>query len=151
MTGRLIPAIALVVVVIDVVLLATSTITPPVALALFLAVEIPIGVAVVSGYLRRYRAHRAAADTRADAVRALAADDPYLRMMTAEARTLASLGRELHRAGDSRRRRGRSLAGRARRDISDPGAHTPGAGQRAALPVECTRAAGGQLDPTARR
>lgn len=100
MTGRLIPAIALVVVVIDVVLLATSTITPPVALALFLAVEIPIGVAVVSGYLRRYRAHRAAADTRADAVRALAADDPYLRMMTAEARTLASLGRWIARRPD---------------------------------------------------
>ena len=100
MTGRLIPAIALVVVVIDVVLLATSTITPPVALALFLAVEIPIGVAVVSGYLRRYRAHRGAADTRADAVRALAADDPYLRMMTAEARTLASLGRWIARRPD---------------------------------------------------
>lgn len=100
MTGRLIPAIALVVVVIDVVLLATGTITPAVALALFLAVEIPLGVAVASGYLRRYRAHRAAADTRADAVRALAADDPYLRLITAEARTLASLGRWIARRPD---------------------------------------------------
>lgn len=59
MDSRLIPLIALVVVATDAVLLATGTIGPAVALALFLIVEIPLGALAVTGYARRYRAHRA--------------------------------------------------------------------------------------------
>lgn len=105
MTVRLIPAIALLVVVIDGAMLTTGVIGPAVALTLFLAVEVPLGAVVVVGYVRRYRAHRttaggAAANTRRDAWRALAADDPYLRLATAEASTLASLGRWIARRPD---------------------------------------------------
>ena len=100
MTGRLLPAVAVVVVVLDAILLATGTITPAVALALFLAVEVPLGAVAVSGYVRRYREHRCRSGSRRDALRALAADDPYLRMMAAEARTFASLGRWIARRPD---------------------------------------------------
>ncbi|KZO60527.1 hypothetical protein M3E00_03590 [Dietzia cinnamea] len=55
--------------------------------------EVPIGALAVTGYVRRYRAHRARTETRRDALRALAADDPYLRLGAAEARTIASLAR----------------------------------------------------------
>ncbi|WP_264887453.1 hypothetical protein [Dietzia sp. NCCP-2495] len=92
--------IAIVVVVIDATLLATGVIGPAAALALFLAVEAPLGAAVVTGYVRRYRAHRASTDSRRDALRALAADDPYLRMITFELGTLASLGRWIARRPD---------------------------------------------------
>ncbi|MGX1857635.1 hypothetical protein ACWIFB_09395 [Dietzia sp. NPDC055340] len=92
--------IAIVVVVIDATLLATGVIGPAAALALFLAVEAPLGAAVVTGYVRRYRTHRAGTDSRPNALRALAADDPYLRMIVAEARTLASLGRWIARRPD---------------------------------------------------
>lgn len=100
MTGSLLPAVAVVVVVIDAVLLATGTITPAVALALFLAVEVPLGAVAVAGYLRRYRDHRRSSGSRREALRALAVDDPYLRMMAAEARTFASLGRWIARRPD---------------------------------------------------
>lgn len=100
MDSRLVPLIALVVVVIDAVLLATGVIGPATALALFLAVEVPLGAIAVSGYVRRYRAHRADARTRADALRALAAEDPYLRLIGTEARTLASLARWVTRRPD---------------------------------------------------
>lgn len=99
MTGKLLPAAALVV-VIDATLLATGVIGPATALALFLAVEVPLGAIAVGGYVRRYRDHRAASHTRRDALRALAAGDPYLRMIRAESRTLASLGRWIARRPD---------------------------------------------------
>lgn len=99
MRGRL-PLVIAVVVVIDATLLATGVIGPATALALFLAVEVPLGAVVVGGYVRRYREHRGGADGRRDALRALAADDPYLRMIGAEARTLASLGRWIARRPD---------------------------------------------------
>lgn len=97
---RLLPVIAVVVVVFDATLLATGVIGPATALALFLAVEVPLGATVVTGYVRRYRAHRASTDSRRDALRALAADDPYLRMITFELGTLASLGRWIARRPD---------------------------------------------------
>ena len=100
MTGRLLPVAALVVVVIDATLLATGVIGPATALALFLAVEIPLGALAVGDYVRRYRHHRAGAHTRRDALRALAAADPFLRMMATEARTFASLGRWIARRPD---------------------------------------------------
>ena len=100
MTGRLIPAAVVVVVVIDAALLATGTITPAVALALFLAVEVPLGAVAMAGYVRRYRDHRRSSGSRREALRALSADDPYLRMMAAEARTFASLGRWIARRPD---------------------------------------------------
>lgn len=100
MTSRLLPAIAVVVVVVDALLLATGVIGPATALALFLAVEVPLGVATVIGYVRRYRAHRAAVDSPREAWRALAADDTYLRLIAAEARTLASLVRWIARRSD---------------------------------------------------
>lgn len=100
MNSRLVPLIALVVVATDAVLLATGTIGPAVALALFLIVEIPLGALAVTGYVRRYRAHRARAETRREALRALAADDPYLRLGAAEARTVASLARWVTRRPD---------------------------------------------------
>lgn len=100
MTSRLLPVIAVVVVVLDATLLATGVIGPAAALALFLAVEIPLGAIVVNGYARRYRHHRAGLGTRLAALRALAADDPYLRLFAAEARTLASLGRWIARRPD---------------------------------------------------
>lgn len=100
MNSRLVPALALVVVVTDGILLATGTIGPAAALALFLAVEIPLGVAAITGYARRYRTHRARSDNRRDAWRALAADDPYLRVAAAEGRTLASLARWIARRPD---------------------------------------------------
>ena len=99
MTSRLVPAIALVVVT-DAVLLATRVIGPAVALALFLAVEVPLGAVAVTGYVRRYRAHRATAETRRAALRALAADDPYLRLAATECRSLASLARWVTRRPD---------------------------------------------------
>src|SRR5699024_10136579 len=55
--SRLVPVIAVVVVVTDAALLATGVIGPAVALALFLAVEIPLGAFAVTDYVRRYRAH----------------------------------------------------------------------------------------------
>lgn len=100
MTSRLLPAIAVVVVVVDALLLATGVIGPATALALILAVEVPLGVATVIGYVRRYRAHRAAVDSPREAWRALAADDTYLRLIAAEARTLASLVRWIARRPD---------------------------------------------------
>lgn len=100
MNSRLIPAIALVVVVTDAILLVTGVIGPATALALFLAAEIPLGATAVTGYVRRYRAHRAATGSRRDAWRALAADDPYLRVGITEARTFASLGRWIARRPD---------------------------------------------------
>ena len=100
MTGRLLPAMAVVVVVIDAALLATGTITPAVALALFLAVEVPLGAVAVTGIVRRYRDHRRRSGSRREALRALAVDAPYLRMMAAEARTFASLGRWIARRPD---------------------------------------------------
>lgn len=100
MIRRLIPAIALVVVVTDAVLLATGTIGPAVALALFLVVEVPLGAVAVTDYVRRYRTHRATTDTRRGALRALTADDPNLRLIATEARTLASLGRWIVRRPD---------------------------------------------------
>ncbi|MET3861391.1 hypothetical protein ABIE38_002324 [Dietzia sp. 2505] len=100
MNSRLLPLIAFVVVVIDAILLATGVIGPATALALFLAVEVPLGVIAVTGYVRRYRAHRADTGTRADALRALAAEDPYLRLIGTEARTLASLARWVTRRPD---------------------------------------------------
>lgn len=100
MNSRLVPAITLVVVAIDAVLLATGVIGSAVALVLFLAVEVPLGTVVVSGYVRRYRAHQARSDSRRDAWRALAADDPYLRLAAAEARTLTSLARWVARRPD---------------------------------------------------
>ena len=100
MTGRLLPVAALVVVVIDATLLATGVIGPATALALFLAVEIPLFALAVGDYVRRYRHHRAGAHNRRDALRALAAADPFLRMMAAEARTFASLGRWIARRPD---------------------------------------------------
>lgn len=100
MIGRLLPAIAVVVVVIDALLLSTGVIGPATALALFLAVEVPLGAATVVGYVRRYRAHRAAVDSPREAWRALVADETYLRMIAVEARTLASLGRWIARRAD---------------------------------------------------
>lgn len=100
MTSRLVPAIALFVVVTDAVLLATGMIGPTVALALFLAVEVPLGTLAVTGYVRRYRAHRATADTRRAALRALATDDPYLRLAATEGRSIASLARWVTRQPD---------------------------------------------------
>ncbi|MCT2122405.1 hypothetical protein [Dietzia cinnamea] len=100
MNSRLVPLIALVVVATDAVLLATGTIGPTVALALFLIVEIPLGALAITGYVRRYRAHRALTETRREALRALAADDPYLRLAAAEARTVASLARSVTRRPD---------------------------------------------------
>lgn len=100
MMRRLVPAIALLVVVSDAVLLATGVIGPTVALALFLAVEVPLGALAVAGYVRRYRALRATADTRRAALRALAADDLYLRLAATEGRSLASLARWVTRRPD---------------------------------------------------
>ncbi|MGN7157448.1 hypothetical protein ACTHRK_15255 [Dietzia cercidiphylli] len=100
MNSRLVPLIALVVVVIDAVLLATGVIGPATAFALFLAVEVPLGAIAVTGYVRRYRAHRADTGTRADALRALGAEDPYIRLIGTEARTLASLARWVTRRPD---------------------------------------------------
>lgn len=100
MMSRLVPAIALLVVVTDGALLATGVIGPGVALALFLAVEIPLGAVVATGYVRRYRAHARSTGSRRGALRALAADDPYWRMVAAEARTFASLGRWIARRPD---------------------------------------------------
>lgn len=100
MNSRLVPLIALVVVATDAVLLVTGTIGPAVALALFLIVEIPLGALAVTGYVRRYRAHRARTETHREALRALAADDPYLRLGAAEARTVASLARWVTRRPD---------------------------------------------------
>src|SRR5699024_7470681 len=98
--SRLVPAIAVVVVVTDAALLATGVIGPAVALALFLAVEIPLGAIAVTDYVRRYRAHARTSGSRRGALRGLAADDPYLRMFVAEARTFASLGRWVARRPD---------------------------------------------------
>ncbi|OAH44214.1 hypothetical protein AYJ66_16980 [Dietzia cinnamea] len=100
MNSRLVPLIALVVVATDAVLLATGTIGPAVALPLFLIVEIPLGALAAAGFLRRYRAHRTHSETRREALRALAADDPYLRLGAAEARTIASLARWVTRRPD---------------------------------------------------
>lgn len=100
MISRLVPVIAVVVVVTDAALLATGVIGPAVALALFLAVEIPLGAIAVTDYVRRYRAHARASGSRRGALRGLAADDPYLRMFVAEARTFASLGRWVARRPD---------------------------------------------------
>lgn len=100
MKWRLLPVIGVVVVVLDATLLATGAIGPGTALALFLAVEVPLGAAVVGDYLRRYRSLRARSGRRRDAWRALAGDDPYLRMIVAEARTVASLGRWIARRPD---------------------------------------------------
>lgn len=100
MNSRLVPLIALVVVATDAVLLATGTIGPAVALALFLIVEVPLGALAAAGFLRRYRTHRAHTGTRRGALRALAADDPYLRLGAAEARTIASLARWVTRCPD---------------------------------------------------
>lgn len=100
MIGKLLPVIAVVVVVIDAILLATGVIGPATALALFLVVEIPLGAAVVRSYARRYRAHRVGTDSPRGALRALATDDPYLRLIGAEARTLASLARWIARRPD---------------------------------------------------
>lgn len=97
---RMLPVMAVVVVVTDATLFGTGVIGPGVALALFLAVEVPLGAVVAAGYVRRFRARRAAGDTPRQAWRALAADDPYLRMIVAEARTLASLGRWIARRPD---------------------------------------------------
>lgn len=93
---RALPAIAALVVVADAALLATGVIGPAAALALFLAVEVPLGALVVAGHVRRYRAHRRTLPRRG-AWAALAADDPYLRLIAAEARTLASLARWIAR------------------------------------------------------
>lgn len=97
---RLLPVIGVVAVVLDATLLATGVIGPGTALALFLAVEVPLGAVVVGDYLRRYRSLRARSGRRRDAWRTLAGDDPYLRMIVAEARTVASLGRWIARRPD---------------------------------------------------
>ena len=98
MSGRL-PAIAALVVVLDAALYATEVIGAETALGLFLAVEVPLGAAVVAGYVRRYRAHRRALPRRG-AWAALAAEDPSLRLVAAEARTVASLVRWVARRPD---------------------------------------------------
>lgn len=54
----------------------------------------------VTGHIRRYRAHRTRTTTRRDALRALAANDPYLRLGVAEARIFASLSRWVTRRPD---------------------------------------------------
>jgi len=100
MIARVVPAVALFVVVTDAVLLATGVIGPAAALVLFLAAEVPLGAIAVTSYVRRYRAHRARAGSRRGAWRALAAEDPYLRIGAAEARLLASLGRWIARRPD---------------------------------------------------
>ncbi|MFL0580881.1 hypothetical protein [Dietzia sp. 179-F 9C3 NHS] len=97
---RWVPAIAALVVVADAVLLATGVIGRAAALALFLAVEVPLAAVVVAEYVRRYRHARRAAPTRRAALSALAADDPYLRLASTEARTLASLARWVARRPD---------------------------------------------------
>lgn len=96
----IVPLVVVLVVVINGALLATGVISPAVALALFLAVEVPLGATVVIGYVRRFRTHRAEAGNRRGAWRALAAEDPYLRLFTAEVHTLASLGRWVARKPD---------------------------------------------------
>lgn len=100
MKTRMLPAIAVAVVIVDAVLLATGAIGPIAALALLIALELPLGAISVASYLRRYRGHRAASKTRRNALKALVAEDPFLRMGAVEARTFASLGRWIARRPD---------------------------------------------------
>src|SRR5699024_7929669 len=98
--SRVVPVIAVVVVVTDAALLATGVIGPAVALALILPLVLPVRAIAVTDYVRRYRAHARASGSRRGALRGLAADDPSLRMFVAEARTFASLGRWVARRPD---------------------------------------------------
>ena len=92
MTTRVLPAIAVAVVIIDAALLATGVIEPVKALVLLIALELPLGATSVAHYVRRYCGHLAATDTRRNALNALVAEDPFLRVVASEVHTFASLG-----------------------------------------------------------
>lgn len=100
MTTKALPAFAAAVVLVGAALWATGVVEPATALALLVALELPLIAISVAGYLRRYRDHRAGTDTRGGALRALVAEDPILRMAAAEACAFASLGRWIARRPD---------------------------------------------------
>lgn len=100
MTTKALPTFAAAVVLVGAVLWATGVVEPATALALLVALEIPLIAISVAGYLRRYRDHRAGTDTRGGALQALVAEDPILRMAAAEACAFASLGRWVARRPD---------------------------------------------------
>src|SRR5699024_6547026 len=75
-------------------------IEPVKALVLLIALELPLGATSVAHYVRRYCGHLAATDTRRNALNALVAEDPFLRVVASEVHTFASLGRWIARRPD---------------------------------------------------
>lgn len=99
MKGRWFTLATLAVIAVDAALLWAGVIGPAAAVALFLAVEIPLGMASTVRLVRVYRSKRRAL-SRSAALGALIADDPLLRLAASELRTLASLARWIARRPD---------------------------------------------------
>lgn len=91
MISRWLPVATLAVVAVDAALLAAGAISWPVALALIVAIELPLAVLSVAGYVRLFRSARAKG--RVGAFREVVDGDPLLRVAAAEMRIFASLGR----------------------------------------------------------
>lgn len=95
MISRWLPVATLAVVAVDAALLAAGAISWPVALALIVAIELPLAVLSVAGYVRLFRSARAKG--RVGAFREVVDGDPLLRVAAAEMRIFASLGRWVSR------------------------------------------------------
>ena len=95
MISRWLPVATLAVVAVDAALLVAGAISWPVALALIVAIEVPLAVLSVAGYVRLFRSARAKG--RVGAFREVVDGDPLLRVAAAEMRIFASLGRWVSR------------------------------------------------------
>lgn len=98
MTSRWLPVATLAVVVVDAALLATGLISWPLALALIVAIEVPLTALSVARYVRLFRA--AQGEGRVGAIRKVVDSDPLLRVAAAELKIFASLGRWILRRPD---------------------------------------------------
>lgn len=95
MISRWLPVATLAVVAVDAALLAAQAISWPVAVALIVAIEMPLAVLSVARYVRLFRSARAKG--RDGAFREVVDGDPLLRVAAAEMRIFASLGRWVSR------------------------------------------------------
>ncbi|HJE90348.1 MAG TPA: hypothetical protein K8V11_05010 [Dietzia timorensis] len=98
MTSRWLPVATLAVVAVDAPLLAAGAISWPLALALIVAIEVPLTVLSVARYVRLFRSARAEGSV--SAFREVVDGDPLLRVAAAEMRIFASLGRWILRMPD---------------------------------------------------
>lgn len=83
--------LTVVIIVVDAILWATGVITAAVAVVLFLALELPLGLIVIALLVRQYGRERRSGVSRRKALERMGATEPFIRLIVAELGNLNSL------------------------------------------------------------